>query len=113
MVFESGKFYPHHNLYYITSKIWDLKALQAVLLSSISKLFVSIYSTKIRGGYLRFQAQYIRRIRLPVWDDIPKALKEELIQAGSKRNLDACNRAAFKLYRLDRDERAAIGGNGE
>src|SRR5258707_182211 len=28
IVYESGRFYPHHNLYYITSEEWDLKALQ-------------------------------------------------------------------------------------
>ncbi|HKZ01826.1 MAG TPA: Eco57I restriction-modification methylase domain-containing protein, partial [Pyrinomonadaceae bacterium] len=33
IVYEEGKYYPHHNLYYITSETWDLKALQAVLLS--------------------------------------------------------------------------------
>jgi len=56
VVYEEGKFYPHHNLYYITSDEWDLKALQAVLRSGIAKLFVSVYSTQMRGGYLRFQA---------------------------------------------------------
>ena len=40
--------------------------MQAVLLSGIARLFMSIYSTKMRGGYLRFQAQYLRRIRVPL-----------------------------------------------
>jgi hypothetical protein len=39
--------------------------LQAVLLSAVTRLFVATYSTKMRGGFLRFQAQYLRRIRIP------------------------------------------------
>ncbi len=113
IVFEAGEYYPHHNLYYVTSDIWDLRALQAVLLSSISRLFVAIYSTKMRGGFLRFQAQYLRRIRLPQWRDVPDALREELRDAAIRRDLDACNRAVFSLYGLTLDERAALGGYGD
>ena len=54
IVFEEGKLYPHHNLYYVTSDEWDLRALQAVLLSAVTRLFVATYSTKMRGGFLRF-----------------------------------------------------------
>jgi hypothetical protein len=43
IVFEPGQLYPHHNLYYITSEEWDLRALQAVLLSGIARLFVANY----------------------------------------------------------------------
>lgn len=113
IVFESGKLYPHHNLYYVISDSWDLRALQAVLLSSIAKLFVATYSTKMRGGYLRFQAQYLRRIRIPIWRDVSENLRRELIHAANNRDLDACNRAVFKLYKLNQEERPALGGNGE
>lgn len=112
IVYEAGDYYPHHNLYFVTSGTWDLRALQAVLLSSISRLFVAIYSTKMRGGFMRFQAQYLRRIRLPQWHDVPDALREELRDAAIRRDLEACNRAAFSLYGLTLDERAALGGNG-
>ncbi|NTU74339.1 N-6 DNA methylase [Candidatus Roizmanbacteria bacterium] len=113
VVFDEGNFYPHHNLYYIVSEQWDLRALQAVLLSRIAKLFVSSYSTKMRGGYLRFQAQYLRRIRLPFWDKVPKDLRKELSKAAKFFDIEACNKAAFKLYRLNQNERSALGGNGE
>jgi len=113
IVFEPGKLYPHHNLYYVISDTWDLRALQAVLLSSIAKLFVATYSTKMRGGYFRFQAQYLRRIRIPFWQDVSENLRRELIHAATFRDLDACNRAVFKLYKLNQEERSALGGNGE
>jgi len=111
IVFEHGEFYPHHNLYYVTSEAWDLRALQAVLLSSVARLFIATYSTKMRGGYLRFQAQYLRRIRIPYWNDVPAALRQELIEAAKDRNLEASNQAAFKLYSLSQEEQSALGGN--
>jgi hypothetical protein len=112
VVYENGKLYPHHNLYYITSKTWDLKALQTVLRSGIAKLFVSIYSTQMRGGYLRFQAQYLRRIRLPRWEDVPEAIRRTLIAAADAEDTGTGTEAVFELYRLTRKERAAMGGNG-
>lgn len=55
VVFEDGNLYPHHNLYFVTSDEWDLRALQAVLLSAVTRLFVATYSTRMRGGFLRFR----------------------------------------------------------
>ena len=112
IVYEPGTLYPHHNLYYITSDEWDLKALQAVLRSGIARLFVAAYSTRMRGGYLRFQAQYLRRIRLPRWQQIPDALKQALVAAADREDAAACNRVAFDLYGLSRTEREVLGGNG-
>ncbi len=111
VVYESGDLYPHHNLYYITSEDWDLRALQAVLLSGIARLFVATYSTRMRGGYLRFQAQYLRRIRLPHRSTVSAATMKALVAAAQERNVDACNRAAFQLYNLSVKERATLGGS--
>lgn len=113
VVFEGGELYPHHNLYYVTSDDWDLRALQAVLLSAVTRLFMATYSTKMRGGFLRFQAQYLRRIRIPRWADVPEPLGRDLAEAAIKRDVQACNRAVFELYGLSYEERSALGGNGE
>jgi hypothetical protein len=113
IVFEGGELYPHHNLYYVTSDDWDLRALQAVLLSAVTRLFVATYSTQMRGGFLRFQAQYLRRIRSPRWADVPEPLRRELAEAAIQRDVQACNRAAFKLYGLSHEERSTLGGDGE
>jgi hypothetical protein len=113
IVYEEGRFYPHHNLYYITSAEWDLHALQAVLKSGIAKLFVSIYSTQMRGGYLRYQAQYLRRIRVPRWSDVPEKMRNTLIEAARAGDVEACNQATFALFDLSKEERSAIGGNGK
>ncbi len=113
VVFEDGNLYPHHNLYYITSEEWDLRALRAVLMSGIARLFVSTYSTKMRGGFLRFQAQYLRRIRLPRWCDVPVILQTELARVDEAGTVADRNAAVSRLYGLSPQERAAIGGNGE
>lgn len=113
IVFDKGDFYPHHNLYYVVSSSWSLRALQAVLLSRVTRLFVTAYSIKMAGGYLRFQAQYLRRIRIPGWQDVPAGLRAELINAGTKRDLELCDKAVFKLYGLTVKEKSALGGNGD
>jgi hypothetical protein len=113
VVFEPGQLYPHHNLYYIVSDSWDLKALQAILLSGIARLFVAAYSTKMRGGYLRFQAQYLRRIRVPRWETISDTLRGQLVESAERRDLIACNRLVSEVYRLTKAERSALGANGD
>lgn len=110
IVYEGGGLYPHHNLYYVTSGCWDLHALQAVMLSEVTRLFIATYSTKMRGGFLRFQAQYLRRIRLPHWDAVPVAVKQRLTVAGRGRNLELCNLAVFDMYGLTEEQRAVLGG---
>lgn len=112
VVFEPGRLYPHHNLYHITASDWNLRALQAVLLSSLTRLFIASYSTAMRGGFLRFQAQYLRRLRIPYWDSVPGDLRAELAEAAIRRDRSACDKAVCRLYALNRTERTAIGVNG-
>ncbi len=105
IVYDAGAYYPHHNLYFITSDSWDLHALQAVLLSGVARLFIATYSTKMRGGYLRFQAQYLRRIRVPYWRDVTPEMRRRLIDAGRTADQSACNEAVAELYGLADGER--------
>lgn len=109
IVYDAGSYYPHHNLYFITSQVWDLQALQAVLLSGIARLFVATYSTKMRGGYLRFQAQYLRRIRIPRWNDVSAEVRTQLIDAALRRDPSACNAAVAELYGLTPSECVILG----
>ncbi len=113
IVYEEGAFYPHHNLYFITSDEWDLRALQAILLSGIARLFVATYSTRMRGGFMRFQAQYLRRIRVPEWKDVSVPLRQQLITASTIGDLESCNRVAIRLYGLSEKEAACLVGPGD
>lgn len=108
VVFEDGHLYPHHNLYYVLSDEWDLRALQAVLLSEMCSFFVASYSTKMRGGFLRFQAQYLRRIRVPHWRDVPPDLRVALANAATCGNLEACNELSACLFGISSADRQAI-----
>lgn len=108
VVYEPGGLYPHHNLYYVESSEWELRALQAVLLSSVARQFVSAYSTTMRGGFLRFQAQYLRRICLPEWSTVPNNMRERLVRAATALDLKECDQAAAELYGLTPDEAAML-----
>jgi Eco57I restriction-modification methylase/TaqI-like C-terminal specificity domain len=108
VVFEGGALYPHHNLYYVTSTEWDLRALQAVLLSSVARQFVAAYSTTMRGGFIRFQAQYLRRIRIPRWAEVAPAMRSRLADAALALDLVECDNAACELYGLSDDEATTL-----
>ena len=111
IVYEDGNLYPHHNLYFITSDHWNLHALQAVLLSGAARLFVSTYTTRMRGGHLRFQAQYLRRIRLPHASAVPASIMNALIATAQSGDIGACDEAVFQLYNLRPTERAALSAD--
>lgn len=110
IVLENEGLYPHHNLYYIVSDRWPLAALRAVLGSGIAQFFVSAYTVKMAGGHLRFQAQYLRRIRVPEWEAVDAGMRERLIAAGASDKLPLWREAAFDLYGLSDGERTLVAG---
>lgn len=99
-VYEPGGLYPHHNLYYITSTGWDLEVLGGLLLSRIAEAFITAYGVKMRGGTLRFQAQYLRKIRVPAPETIPTELSDRLREAFRAYDRDEATRAAEAAYGL-------------
>lgn len=111
IVYEEGRLYPHHNLYFMTSDEWDIHALQAVMRSGIARLFVGLYCTRMRGGYLRFQAQYLRKIRLPKWADVSMDLRERLVQYAETKERVALNRIVSELYGMSAAEMKLVERN--
>lgn len=107
-VIDQGEYYPHHNLYYITSTEWDLRALQTVLRSSFTLMTVATYCTRMAGGFLRFQAQYLRRIRLPHWRDVGEPTRNALIEAVASRNQGDVDRPVFGLFGLSAGEATRV-----
>ncbi len=99
-VYEPGGLYPHHNLYYVVSTGWDLEVLGGLLLSRIAEAFISAYGVKMRGGTLRFQAQYLRKIRVPAPETIPAETAGRLRDAFRAYDRDAATRAAEAAYGL-------------
>ncbi|MBA2237436.1 MAG: Eco57I restriction-modification methylase domain-containing protein [Lysobacter sp.] len=103
-VIDEGNYYPHHNLYFITSAEWDLRALLTVLRSSLTLMTVATYCTRMSGGFLRFQAQYLRRIRLPRWCDVEETMRTRLIDAASSMDQREIDVPVSELYQLSADE---------
>lgn len=101
-VLDEGVTYPHHGLYHVTSDAWDLEVLGGLLLSSLAELFVSTYCVKMRGGCYRFQAQYLRRIRVPEFSSIKKRERRSLARAFAARDVEAATATASLLYGVDR-----------
>ncbi len=100
-VLDDGHYYPHHNLYFVVSDAWDLEVLGGLLLSDIANLFVGAYCVKMRGGCYRFQAQYMRRIRVPDVDAVPKRDRCALAAAFRDRDVERATATALRLYGLD------------
>jgi hypothetical protein len=99
-VLDEGGFYPHHNLYYVVSDLWDPEVLGGLLLSDIANLFVGAYCVRMRGGTYRFQAQYLRRIRVPDPTSIDEASARSLAEAFMARDREAATAVAAKVYQL-------------
>ncbi len=101
-VLDDGVFYPHHNLYWITSEhSWDLRVLGGLLLSDVAELFVRTYCVRMRGGTLRFQAQYLRRICVPSMSDISEPDRALLVAAFEARDTAAASTVAHRLYDVE------------
>jgi adenine-specific DNA-methyltransferase len=105
-VLDEGGYYPHHNLYYVVSDVWDLEVLGGLLLSDIANLFVGAYCVKMRGGTYRFQAQYLRRIRVPDPRSINRRDARSLARAFAARDRHESTGIAAKLYGLSPDDLA-------
>lgn len=109
-VFDTGQTYPHHNLYFIQSNQWDLEVLGGILLSEVARFFVESYGVRMRGGYLRFQAQYLRRIRVPNPASISPIQCSELQKAFVNRDRKRATQVAAELYRLGSEEMESLLG---
>jgi hypothetical protein len=85
----------------VVSDDWDLRVLGGLLLSDVAGLFIEAYSVRMRGGFLRFQAQYLRRIRVPDIDSIDPRTAAALTDAFEHRDRPEATRLALPLYGLD------------
>ena len=67
---EHGEYYPHHNVYWITSRSWNLRALCVIMRSSFVTEQIRCLSTQIRGGSIRYQAQNLKKVHIPAWSSL-------------------------------------------
>ncbi|OAB87817.1 DNA methyltransferase [Janibacter melonis] len=100
-VLERGGHYPHHNLYYVTSDTWDMEVLGGLLLSRIAQAFIEAYCVRMRGGTLRFQSQYLKKIRVPNPATLDAQVADDLRDAFRQRDVSAATLAAAQAYSID------------
>lgn len=110
VVLEGGQLYPHHNLYYVASEAWDLRALRSILRSSVGKFFIWMYAVKMRSDFLRFQAQYLRRICVPMRLTVKGQVLSRLIAAGASDDPDELDSVAAELYELSESDMKLVRG---
>jgi len=103
-VLDRGATYPHHNLYFIESDVWDLEILGGLLMSAVGQFFVESYGVRMRGGYWRFQAQYLRRIRVPAPKSLSMAQAEDLRNAFNERDRALATKIALEIYGIEKRE---------
>jgi len=100
-VLEPGGYYPHHNLYYVVSDFWDMEVLGGLLLSRVAQAFIEAYGVRMRGDTLRFQSQYLKRIRVPDPESLDETTREALRSAFRDRDVAAATLAAAIAYKID------------
>jgi hypothetical protein len=110
-VLDKGGLYPHHNLYYVISDEWDLSVLGGLLLSRVAGAFVEAYAVKMRGGTLRFQAQYLRRIRVPHPSEITSKDQASLAEAFGRRDVQAATEVAVRVYGIPDETGDLLNGS--
>jgi len=101
VVLERGRYHPHHNLYFVISSSWDMEVLGGLLSSKVALFFVWSYAVKMRGRYLRFQAQYLRRIRVPPPGAVPEGLARDIRGAFRARDFQRLDELALAAYGLE------------
>jgi hypothetical protein len=80
--FDDGKYYPHHNFYYIIgNNLNDLLVLMAFLSTDYVKNQIKEKCTLMNGGALRRQAQTLRKIKIPNINLLTQEKKLEIINA--------------------------------
>ena len=89
---DEGKFYPHHNLYFITHKnLNKLKILACMLMSDFIKNQLSQIGIRMNDGLPRFQSQTLKKLRIPKIEELKVVDKKLLIDSYNDRNFERIN----------------------
>ena len=98
IMIDTGHFYPHHNLYYITGKDMDnLKILSAFLMSDFVVSQLSSLANNMNGGYPRWQSQYIKKLKVPNIYSIDMSCAKELISFYDSKNIIGINSVVSRI----------------
>lgn len=95
---DEGRFYPLHNIYYITGEdIHQLKILCSILMSDFVRKQIQRLSNNMNGGYARWQSQNLRKLRIPYIKGINKKQATILEEGYEKKDLKLINDCVSSL----------------
>ncbi|MDR3206084.1 MAG: Eco57I restriction-modification methylase domain-containing protein [Candidatus Methanoplasma sp.] len=97
-ILDNGRYYPHHNLYWMTSDTWNLEVLGGILMAEQTESVLDAIGVKMRGKTMRFQAQYLRMLHVPFQSDIDKSVQNDLKEAFCNRDRTLATEAAARAY---------------
>ena len=104
---EHGEYYPHHNVYWITSTSWNMRALCVILRSSFVTEQVRRVSVQMRGGSIRYQAQNLRNVHIPSWRSLEEDDVELLVQLYNEKDVTKVNACVESVVEKVRDKQPA------
>ncbi|MEO1409233.1 MAG: hypothetical protein AAFW73_05090, partial [Bacteroidota bacterium] len=89
---DKGKYYPHHNLYFILGmELPSLKLLASILMSRFVLEQLYEIGNKMNGGYPRWQSQNLRKLRIPILQNLSTAYTDKIIKAYDNNDLGFLN----------------------
>ena len=96
---DDGEFYPLHNIYYIVGQSsMQLRLLAAFLMSDYIRNQLAAVTNSMNGGFLRWQSQHLRKLRLPNLNDIPANDVQHLLAHYECRKISAINSTLKKYF---------------
>ena len=104
---EHGEYYPHHNVYWITSTSWNMRALCVILRSSFVTEQVRRVSVQMRGGSIRYQAQNLRSIHIPAWCSLEADDVESLVRLYGEKDVAKINACVYSVVAKVRSRQPA------
>jgi tRNA1(Val) A37 N6-methylase TrmN6 len=94
---DEGKYYPHHNVYYITHPdLNKLKILACILMSDFIKNQLSQIGIRMNGGLPRFQSQTLKKLRVPQLSKLNASDRKKLIESYENRDIGNINKVINK-----------------
>lgn len=89
---DEGRYYPQHNIYYITGGTKEqLQLLAALLMSDFVRTQLNNVTNKMNGGYARWQSQHLRKLHIPNVSEISTSLASTLLDCYQQKNIAGIN----------------------
>lgn len=90
---DDGKFYPLHNIYYITGhSSVQLRLLAAFLMSDFVRNQLAAVTNVMNGGFSRWQSQHLRKLRLPNLNTIQANDIQHILTYYEHRDISMINK---------------------